>query len=369
MSYYLIQNATVHSVVSDAGKYDVLVQDGLIKKVARSIKPREGMILINGEGQHLLPGFIDPHTHLGMYDEGIGVQGSDTNETSGPIMPHLRAIDSVYTQDIGFSDAVKYGITCVQVMPGSMNVIGGMASVLKTHGSDLKDMMVKEKSGLKIALGENPKKTHGLTRMGIMGLLREAFFEASRLRKAGESHPKYDAIIGALNKEYPVRIHAHRSDDILAAMRFAEEFDLQLCIEHCTEGHLVASSFEGFTGSVALGPTMTRRSKSELRNKSWEVYTLLKRAGVRFAIMTDHPYTPIQFLTQCAALSIREGLDPYDALKGITLHAAEHLQVADRVGTIEEGKDADLVLWTGHPFEYTSIPSMTMINGQIAYRK
>ena len=368
MTSFLIRDALIHPITAPSGKYDVLIEDGKIKRVSSYIENTTKATEINAGGSHLLPGFIDPHTHLGMYDEGIGIQGSDTNETTNPIMPHLRAIDSVYIQDLGFRDAIKYGITAVQVMPGSMNIIGGMASVIKTHGNSLNEMLLKEKSGLKIALGENPKKTHGLTRMGIMGMLRELFYEASSV-KEHNTDPKLDSVIGALNKEYPIRVHAHRSDDILSAIRFAEEFDLDLCIEHCTEGHLISEQFSNFKGSIALGPTLTRRSKSELRNKSWEVYTKLHEVGVDFAIMTDHPYVPIQYLTQCAALTVREGLDREAALKGITINAAKHIGVDDRIGSIEEGKDADLVLWSEHPFEYTSIPLWTMVDGKIVYKK
>lgn len=368
MTSYLIKQATVYPIVSLPEKKDVLIKNGKISRIDRDIQEIDDVEIIDAKNAHLLPGFIDPHTHLGMYDEGIGSQGSDTNETTDPVMPHLRAIDSVYLQDLGFEDAIKYGITAVQVMPGSMNVIGGMASVIKTSGHNLEDMMVREKSGLKIALGENPKRTHKLTRMGIMGLLRETFLEAQN-HPEEEADPKLDAVRGALKKEYPIRVHAHRSDDILSAIRFAEEFDLDLCLEHCTEGHLIADQFDHFTGSIALGPHLSRRSKSELRNKSWDVYAAMKKAGVDFTLMTDHPYVPIQYLTQCAALTVREGLDAETALKCITLNAARHLGVDERIGSIEVGKDADLVLWTEHPFTYTSIPMWTMINGEIVFKK
>lgn len=400
---YLIYQAMIHPVVGDSFIGDVFIRNGKIEELGRKLIKEEKVFLnrpltilphlellrtedinsyemfkvINGQGHHLYPGLIDVHTHLGLYDEGTGWAGNDANEKSEAMTPHIRALDGVYPLDIGFKDAVQAGVTCVHVMPGSANIIGGTTSVIKTHGKSIDKMLVKELAGLKMALGENPKKHHSdngdLTRMGIMGLLRETFLTVKYdLSENERKLPRYKPIIKALNKEIPVRIHAHRADDIMSAIRFAKEFDLNLRIEHCTEGHLIVEELKEYIEEigelhVSIGPTMTRRSKIELRNKSWDVYAKLVEAGVNVSITTDHPYVPIQYLNIASAIAVREGLDKDDALRGITINPALNLGIQDRVGSIEEGKDADLVLWNGEIFDYMSKPLFTMINGEIVY--
>lgn len=319
----------------------------------------------------MLPGFIDVHTHLGLYDEGTGWAGNDANETAERMSPHVRAMDGVYPLDPAFSDAVKYGITTAHIMPGSANVIGGTTSVIKTAGKNIKKMLVQETAGLKIALGENPKRIHSqgnkdsITRMGIMGMLRETFYDAMRLDQ--QESLRTSPIIQALNREIPVRVHAHRADDIISAVRFAEEFNLDLRIEHCTEGHLIANELAGLDLKVSVGPTLTRRSKVELKNKTWKTYQELTNHGVEVSITTDHPYTPIQYLNICAAIAVREGLSEQKALEGITILPAKNLRIDKQLGSIEQGKNADLVLWSHHPFHYLAKPKWTMINGIFVY--
>jgi imidazolonepropionase-like amidohydrolase len=369
----LIKGAKIFPITSDVIENgDVLVIDGKIAQIG-SIEVTEDMEVINADGMLLFPGFIDAHTHLGLYDEGTGWAGNDANETIEPITPHIRALDGVYPLDPGFKDAVSFGITTVQVMPGSANVIGGMTTVIKTHGKDIEKMVVKQPAGLKIALGENPKRIHSgssndsITRMGIMGMLREAFFEAQK--EENTKHPRFAAIQSALRREIPVRVHAHRADDILTAVRFAKEFNLDLRIEHCTEGHLIAEELAGSNVKVTVGPTLTRKSKIELKNKTWDTYKVLTDHGIEVSITTDHPYVPIQYLNVCAALAVRSGMPEDKALEGITINAAKTLKIEDRVGSIEVGKDADLVLWNRHPFDYLAMPEFTMINGKIIYEK
>lgn len=370
----LIKQARVYPISSTVlPSADVLVKDGLIHKVSPSIPEEPDMTVIDGKGHHLLPGLIDAHTHVGLYDEGTGWAGNDANETVEALTPHVRAIDGVNPLDVGFRDAIAFGVTSVQVMPGSANIIGGTTTVLKTHGKNVEKMIVRETAGLKIALGENPKRVHShsnndsITRMGIMGLLREAFYHASRSDR--KEHPRIAPIIAALNREIPVRIHAHRADDILTAVRFAREFDLDLRIEHCTEGHLIADELSGQNLKVSVGPTMTRRSKIELKNKTWATYGILNNHGIEVSIVTDHPYVPIQYLNVCAALAVREGLSEEKALEGITLNPAKSLGVDHRIGSIEVGKDADLVLWSHHPFHFEARPILTMIDGKIIHKK
>jgi imidazolonepropionase-like amidohydrolase len=370
----LIQKARVYPITSsELQQGDVLIENGKILAVENHIDPASDMEIIPAEDLHLLPGLIDVHTHLGLYDEGTGWAGNDANETHEVLTPHIRAIDGCHPLDIAFKDAVRYGVTTVHIMPGSANVIGGTTSVIKTYGHDIRKMVIKETAGLKIALGENPKRIHSgrhndsITRMGIMGMLREAFYQAQD--SSCQDNLRVAPIAAALNREIPVRIHAHRADDILSAIRFAEEFNLDFRIEHCTEGHLIADSFKDLNLKVSVGPTLTRKSKIELKNKTWDTYRILSENNVEVSITTDHPYVPIQYLNVCAAIAVREGLSEKKALEGITIAPARNLGVDDRVGSIEPGKDADLTLWTEHPFHFSATPVMTMIDGKIIYKK
>ncbi|SFA91845.1 MULTISPECIES: amidohydrolase [unclassified Bacillus (in: firmicutes)] len=374
MTSILLKNATIYPITSEPIlNSDLLIENGKISKIGKNLVIDSTVKIIDCNNKYLFPGFIDVHTHLGLYDEGTGWAGNDANETVEPLSPHIRAIDGVYPLDVAFSDAVKYGITTVHVMPGSANVIGGTTSVIKTAGKNIKKMIVKEIAGLKIALGENPKRIHShgnndsITRMGIMGMLREAFYNA--LHANNPDFLRNAPLVMALKKEIPVRVHAHRADDIITAIRLAEEFNLDLRIEHCTEGHLIAEELAGLDLKVSVGPTLTRRSKIELKNKTWKTYNELTRVGVEVSITTDHPYTPIQYLNLCAALAVREGLSEQKALEGITILPARNLRVDNQLGSIEEGKDADLVLWSHHPFHFLSKPKWTMIAGEFVYQE
>ncbi|MDR6122754.1 imidazolonepropionase-like amidohydrolase [Bacillus sp. SLBN-46] len=372
MTKILLKNATIYPITTNPLQSgDVLIENGKIKKVGSNINTDPSVKVIDCHQHFLFPGFIDVHTHLGLYDEGTGWAGNDANETAEALTPHIRAMDGVYPLDQAFTDAVKSGITTVHVMPGSANVIGGTTSVIKTTGKNIKKMIVQEVAGLKIALGENPKRIHSqgnndsITRMGIMGMLREAFYKA--FHSDTPEDLRTAPIVMALKREIPVRIHAHRADDIISALRFAEEFNLDLRIEHCTEGHLIANELSDLNLKVSVGPTLTRRSKVELKNKTWKTYQELTNHGVEVSITTDHPYTPIQYLNICAGIAVREGLSEQKALEGITILPAKNLKIDQSVGSIEVGKDADLVLWSHHPFHYLAKPKWTMIGGEIVY--
>jgi len=374
MTKILLKNANMYPVTSRPQQnMDLLIADGKIIKIGKQLTTDITFKIIDCGNAYLFPGFIDVHTHLGLYDEGTGWAGNDANETVEPLTPHIRAIDGVYPLDQAFTDAVKSGITTVHIMPGSANVIGGTTAVIKTTGKNIKKMLVQEIAGLKIALGENPKRIHShgnsdsITRMGIMGMLREAFYKARHADNPDDLRIR--PIVMALKKEIPVRIHAHRADDIITALRFAEEFNLDIRIEHCTEGHLIASELAGQQLMVSVGPTLTRRSKVELKNKTWKTYQELTNHGVEVSITTDHPYTPIQYLNICASLAVREGLSEQKALEGITILPAKNLKIHQKAGSIEEGKDADLVLWSHHPFHYLAKPKWTMIGGKIVYQE
>jgi len=368
----LLKNANVYPITSqNIQNGDVLIDQGKIIKVGKNLESDSTVKIIDCHNQYLLPGFIDVHTHLGLYDEGTGWAGNDANETAEAMTPHIRAIDGVYPLDPAFSDAVKSGITTAHVMPGSANVIGGTTSVIKTTGKNVKKMTIQKIAGLKLALGENPKRIHSqgnndsITRMGIMGMLREAFYKA--IHTDTPEDLRVAPLVMALKRDIPVRIHAHRADDIITALRLAEEFNLDLRIEHCTEGHLIASELAGMNLKVSVGPTLTRRSKIELKNKTWKTYQELTNNGVEVSITTDHPYTPIQYLNICAGIAVREGLSEQKALEGITILPARNLKLDSQLGSIDEGKEADLVLWSHHPFHYLAKPKWTMIGGEIVF--
>ncbi|MED4533139.1 amidohydrolase [Metabacillus fastidiosus] len=374
MDCILFKNATIYPITSNVMyETDLLVKDGKINKIGKNLSCPHNVTIIECDEQFLFPGLIDVHTHLGLYDEGTGWAGNDANETIEPLTPHIRALDGVYPLDPAFKDAIAYGITTAHIMPGSANVIGGMTSVIKTYGTDISKMIIQEHAGLKIALGENPKRIHShgnkesITRMGIMGMLREAFHKAKYNNEPDDFRSL--PIRMALKREIPVRIHAHRADDIMSAIRFAEEFELDYRIEHCTEGHLIANELANKNIKVCVGPTLTRKSKVELKNKSWATYQALSEKNVEVSITTDHPYTPIQYLNIVASIAVREGFDEQKALEGITINAARNLRMENRIGSIEIGKDADLVLWSHHLFHYLAKPVLTMIDGTIIYQK
>jgi imidazolonepropionase-like amidohydrolase len=373
MTKLLLKNAYIYPITAKPiPSGDVLIDNGKIIQTGTNLITETDVKIIDCSGLYLFPGFIDVHTHLGLYDEGTGWAGNDANETAEALTPHIRAIDGVYPLDPAFTDAVRSGITTVHIMPGSANVIGGTTSIIKTTGRNIKKMIVQETAALKIALGENPKRIHShgnsssITRMGIMGMLREAFYQA--INTDNPEDLRISPLIMALKREIPVRIHAHRADDIITAVRLAEEFNLDLRIEHCTEGHLIADELAGTGLKVSVGPTLTRKSKIELKNKTWKTYQELTEHGVEVSITTDHPYTPIQYLNICASLAMREGLSEQKALEGITILPARNLKINQIVGSIEPGKDADLVLWSHHPFHYLAKPKWTMIAGEFVYR-
>ncbi|MBE3574534.1 MAG: amidohydrolase [Firmicutes bacterium] len=340
--------------------------------------------IVDARGKVVTPGLIDPHTHLGISEEGIGWEGWDYNETTDPVTPQLRAIDGINPEDEGLKDAARNGITTVITGPGSANVIGGQSVAIKTWGHVIDDMVVRQPAGMKAAFGENPKRVYSqqkktpVTRMGTAALMRKALVEAQNYRdkwerwEAGGKDPEkkpernlaMEALLPVLRRELPMRVHSHRADDIMTAIRIAEEFDIVITIEHATEAHKVAPELAKRHLRAVVGPNMTSRSKVELRDKSFATPRVLYEAGVEFALCTDHPVIPIQFLPLCAAMAVRAGLPEDVALRAMTLNAADIIGVADRLGSLEPGKDADVVVWSGWPLEAQSQAEAVFINGQ-----
>lgn len=362
----------------------VLIENGLISAVGAEIQVPSDVETIDATGKLVMPGLIEAHCHVGIIEEVFRDEGSDGNEYSDPITPHLRAIDAVYPEDLGFRDALSGGVTTICTTPGSANIIGGEMAVMKTAGTVVDEMVVRFPAGLKAALGENPKRVYGkerkapVTRMASAALLRTALVQgAEYLRKqeraaVGTGDPpdrdlKLEALARVLRREIPLRIHAHRADDILTALRIGREFNLRLVIEHATEGDRVADILAREQVPVVIGPLLVNRAKVELRHKSLETAARLAAAGVRFAIMTDHPVVPIQYLGLTAALAVRGGLSEEMALRSVTVEAAAVLGLDDRLGTLEPGKEADVIILSGDFFDVRTRVERVFIKGRPVY--
>ncbi|MZP29896.1 amidohydrolase family protein [Heliobacterium undosum] len=339
--------------------------------------------VIDARGKRVLPGFIDPHCHLGIVEEGAPVEGDDLNETSDPLTPHLQALDGINPVDPAFSDALRGGVTTVCVLPGSANIIGGQAVIMKTAGP-LAERVVRNGAAVKAALGENPKRVYTerkkapITRMASAALLREALARAreyGRRRsetagepsKAPELDLRWEAMQPLLARQVPLRLHAHRADDLLTGLRIVREYGLQAVLEHCTEGHLIAGELAEAGVPAIVGPSLVNRAKVEMREITPATAGILHAAGVLVALMTDHPVIPIQYLPLCAGLAVRHGMDEETALRAISLHAARILGLEGSVGSLEAGKQADVVLWDGHPFDTRSSVTQVWIKGRMVY--
>ncbi|KOO48931.1 amidohydrolase [Viridibacillus arvi] len=369
-----IKNAIIWNGNGDSLENHVIfVKNGVFEKIESEAEITEAYTVIDAKGKIITPGLIDVHTHLGVSEEGVGIEGADFNETSHPVTPQIRALDGINPMEIGFADARKAGVTTVQVMPGSANVIGGEMAVLKTVGTIVDEMVIKSPSGMKAATGENPKRFHGakgkmpVTRMGVAALIREKLIEAQNYINSDKKDRKLDLenMAKVLNKEIPLRVHAHRADDILTVLRIKREFDINVTIEHCTEGHHIADYIAKHDVRVSVGPTMSTRSKVELKDKKWSTIKTLLDAGVPCSLTTDHPVVGIEYLVTSAIHAIKNGITEQQALQAITLNAAKHLGVDDRVGSILPNKDADFVIWSGNPFDLNSKVEKVFINGEI----
>lgn len=384
MDNLLLKNClTIDLETGDIKLQDILIENGIISQISSTIdNPSIKCKTIEIGEQYVLPGLIDCHTHLGIIEEATGKIGVDNNETSDSVTPHLRGLDAINPQDIAFVDALRAGVTTVMTGPGSNNAVGGLNLVIKTQGSIIDKMIVRSPAGLKISLGENPMSTYGahgkcpVTRMGITGLIRELFMKAQdyiELKQAGKIQYRdirLEAVVPLLTGEISLRAHAHRADDIISAVRIAEEFKIKkLVIEHGTEAHLVADYLVERNIPVAFGPMLTPRIKMELKSRNYNSVLKLTEAGVKVSLISDHPYNSIDQLRTVAILAISEGLSQVDALKCLTVHPAEVLDCNNQIGQLKEGYDADLSIFTDNPFNSMSKVVITIINGRIAYQK
>ena len=374
----LVKNGMIHDMVNkEPYKADILIEDGIIKAIGTDLTS-DGEVY-DAEGYDVYPGFIDAHAHLGLDGYGIGFEGADYNEMNDVCTPQLRAIDSFNPLDPTVKMAAQAGVTTVATGQGSSNAIGGTWIAVKTTGCCVDDMIVKDPIAMKCALGENPKRCYrekgNAARMTTAANIRQMMLKTldymARLEAAGDDpakKPAFDykceAMIPVMKREIPLKIHAHQANDILTAVRLAREFNVKMTLEHTTEGHLIADKLaECKEYPMAVGPTLTHASKFELQNKSWETPKILSEKGCLVSIITDSPVIPQQYLTLCAGLAVKAGMDPYEALKAITINPAKHIGIEDRVGSLEPGKDGDLVVYEGSPFDINSKVRLVLING------
>jgi imidazolonepropionase-like amidohydrolase len=357
----------------------VLVADGRIEAVGRDLRVPEGAERVDAAGKVVLPGLVDAHTHLGVHEEAEGWAGQDTNEMTDPVTPQVRALDAINPADLGFADAVAGGVLTVNVNPGSGNPIGGQSAAIRSAGRTVDEMLLRAPSGLKSALGENPKRVYGdrkqlpSTRLGTAAVIRDALVKTrnylDKLDRGDDGDPperdlRWEALGLVLAGEIPWRQHCHRADDIATALRLADEFGYRLVIDHGTEAVLLADRLAERDVPVLIGPLLTSRSKVELRNRSLANPARLAAAGVELGIITDHPVVPIHLLHVQAALAVREGLDPAAALRAVTLTPARVLGLDDRLGSLEPGKDATLCVWSGDPLDARSRVEAAWIEGR-----
>lgn len=385
----LLKNGNVMTMAGPAFVGDVAIENGKIVAVGQSLSYSDAEVR-DVTGMTVMPGIVDPHCHIGMWEDAMGFEGADGNECTNPITPELRAIDAINPYDRCFEEAAAGGVTTCVTGPGSANVIGGQFVAIKTHGDSVEDMVLRFPVAVKAAFGENPKRVYNgknqtpSTRMATAALMRKALIEAQEYNeklekgkvdpeKMPERNLGKEILARVIRRELPMKIHAHRADDILTAIRICREFKLRYTLDHCTEGYLITDKLKEALGEdcegIIVGPLLTDRSKIELKNLSFKAPKVLEQAGIEYAMMTDHPVTPEQYLPICTAVAVREGASEEGALKAITINAAKITGIADRVGSIEVGKDADIAVFSDHPFDFRSHCVLTLVNGKEAHEE
>jgi len=379
-----IKNAYIKPMVGeDIPEGSILLgDDGKILALGAELEAPLDAQVIDAQGRLLTPGCVDAHCHIGLDNEACGWEGHDYNEIVDPLTPQLRAIDSINPMDEAFPNALRGGVTTACTGPGSANVVGGTFVAIKLWGKRVDRMIVKEPLAMKCAFGENPKRCYGqgskrspMTRMGTASLLRELLFKTNRYlqdKEAGKN-PSFDmkleAMIPVVKGELPLKAHAHRADDIFTSIRIAREFGLKITLDHCTDGALIADELAEEGLCAFVGPSLGSKTKIELMHKSFTTPAVLHNAGVNVSIITDAPVIPLQHLPMCAGLAVSSGLDMEEGWRAITINPARATGIADRVGSLEPGKDADLVIWTADPLVTVGAEAwVTVVDGKIVYR-
>lgn len=377
----IIRNGLVFLIENDGfTKKDIELKDGKIERIGRNLSNDSGSVEFDAEGMYITPGLIDAHSHIGLFNESMRWEGEDGNEEFDPVTPDMNAVDGINPFDISFKEALEGGVTTVSTGPGSANVIGGSFATISLYGNIVDNMVIQSPASMKCAFGENPKGVYGqkgkapVTRMGVAAILRETLVKAENYiaRKEDAQYkgehfdidPKMEAMIPVIEKDIPLKAHAHRADDICTAIRIAKEFNVKLTLEHCTEGHLIADYIAEEGLSAQVGPTFGSRTKVELTNKSFETAKILSERGVKVSIITDHPVIPQQSLNMCAAMAVKAGMDEFEALKAITLNPAQTLGIDHLKGQLKEGLDADIVIWDQHPLNLQAATARVYVKGE-----
>ncbi|MGI5894002.1 MAG: amidohydrolase [Candidatus Merdivicinus sp.] len=376
----LIRNGWIKPIESpDLPQGDILIENGKIAAIGTNLNVPDGTEILDASGCLVTPGFVEGHCHIGLHEEIIGAVGLDINETTSPTTPQMRAIDAINPMDEGLAEALKAGVTCAVTGPGSANVVGGTFCAIKMFGKRVDKMIVKDPVAMKIAFGENPKRVYGskqqspVTRMATAAILRTLLFKARDYEEKWaayesgkeEKKPDFDIQLEAMRpvirREIPLKAHAHRADDIFTALRIAKEFGLDITLDHCTDGALIADELAEENRPVLVGPSLGSKSKVELANKSFETPGILVKAGLLTAIITDAPVIPLQYLPLCAGLAVKDGLPEEEAWKAITLNPARIAGIADRVGSLAVGKDADIAIFRGNPLTDISCRTVAVL--------
>lgn len=380
----ILRGGTVLPMVGESFVGDIAMENGKIAAMGEHLSFEDAEIH-DVSGKYLMPGLVDAHSHVGLFESGT--REVDHNEVGDPITPEVRILDSVFVHDMAFTEARSFGITTSVVCPGSINLIGGTAAAVKSYGKTVEDMLLEPFVAMKMALGENPKFNYSnlgkspKTRMGEAALIRETIMKAQnyahKKEKLGEDAPfdfKLEALLPVVQREKPMKIHCHRSEDIATGIRIMEEFGLRYTLDHVTEGYMITEAIRGALArncdGVILGPTMTRKYKLEQRYKlDTKTAKAMYDEGIPFAICTDFPDSMHETLMIVAARSVAEGLPEDVALRAITIEAAKITGLADRVGSLEVGKDADIAVFTGHPLSFRSLCCETYIDGKAVYSR
>ena len=381
----IMKQGLIHDAVrKEPYRADILVKHGKIIEIAKALRNTEQAKIVDAAELQVYPGFVEAHCHLGLDGYGIGFEGADYNEVTDSITPQLSAIDGLNPQDESIRLAMESGVTCVAAGPGSSNVLGGTFTVYKTVGKRIDDMVIKERAAMKCAFGENPKICYkdkdNYSRMSTASKLRIMLERTrdymARKKAAGEDilkrppyDPKLEALIPVIEGKLPLKAHVHQANDIYTAIRIAREFGVKLALDHCTDGSLIAEDLAKEGYPVAVGPSLGHATKFELKNKSFATPGVLARAGCQVSIITDSPVIPQEYLPLCAGLAVKSGMDEFEALKAITIHAAKHIGVEHRVGSLEVGKDADFVVASGNPLISDTKIEYVIIDGRITFSR
>ncbi|MBP7237966.1 MAG: amidohydrolase [Petrotogaceae bacterium] len=376
----LIKKGFICPVVGKAFTGDILISGGKIKKISESVTAKDAQI-IDAKGKFILPGFIDAHSHIGLFEEGVGQYYQDGNEATDPLTPQVRAIDAFNPQDSAIKKALSGGVTTTMILPGSANAVGGQGAIIKLNSQIVDQMIVRQPAGLKMALGENPKRFYGEsmkrtpgTRLGTAAMIREYFVKTqsySEKKQKGdyEKDLRYEIGEMVLKREIPARIHAHRMDDILTAVRIASEFGFDFVIEHATEAYKIIEYLKARDVKMVLGPLFSFATKLELKDKTFEAVSIAVKNNVPVALMCDHPVVPMEYTVMQLGTALKYGVSEEELLKLVTINPARILKIDDSTGSLEKDKDADIVIWSGNPFEMKSYVEQVLIQGECVFSR